>query len=157
VTGRDGELLELWSKVNLDLNPESPTPLFVQVARAVRGFIVVLELPVGAPLPSEPTFAQQHGLSRETVRRAYHLLREVGALKSRRGVGTTVAAEIPVRRVTAAPGSYVFARALRPSDVSDIETESYSKLYGVMVLLLQAPGEPPIAYDPSRTTIVVPG
>ncbi len=114
-----------------------------------------LEPACRALLPSEPAFAERHNLSRETVARAYRLLRDAGAIKSRRGVGWFVSEEIPVIAVTVGPGSTISARPIRPGDVDTIQNPVVMLMTGS--LIVQEPGKQPVAYDPMRTLIVVPG
>src|SRR5215475_5854597 len=93
-----------WADDGLVLYPEAPVPLYVQLAAAIRRRIAWWELQSGVLLPSEPTFAEMHGLSRETVNRAYRLLREAGVIKARRGVGWFVATALPTTSVPVPPG-----------------------------------------------------
>lgn len=58
----------------------------------LRDAIVGGEAPPHARLPSEPTLAQQHGVSRVTVRRALEQLAQEGLVDRRAGSGTFVAA-----------------------------------------------------------------
>lgn len=155
VTERD-EADARWRQENakLVLYPESPIPLFAQVARAIRRRIAHWELPVGALMPSEPTFAELSGMSRETIRRAYWFLRETGTIKSRRGVGWFVADELPLIYVTPAPGSKVYTRPRWPGDVD--ATPKPQVMLEASSLIIEEPGKPPHAYDPMRTIVVMP-
>jgi Bacterial regulatory proteins, gntR family len=155
VTERD-EANALWvGAADLVLYPDAPIPLFAQLARAIRFRIANWSLPAGALLPSEPAFAERHNLSRETVARAYRLLRDAGAIKSRRGVGWFVSEEIPVVSVTVGPGSTISARPIRPGDVDNIQNPVVMLMTGS--LIVEEPGKQPVAYDPMRTVLVVPG
>ena len=64
---------------------ESPMPLYLQLAREMRAHISCSRLPAAALLPSVPMLAERLGLSRDTVTKAYELLRDVGTIKARRG------------------------------------------------------------------------
>jgi len=155
VTERD-EANALWvGASDLVLYADAPIPLFVQLARAIRFRIANWGLPAGALLPSEPAFAERHSLSRETVARAYRLLRDAGTIKSKRGVGWFVAEEIPVASVTVAPGSTISARPIRPGDVDTIRNRVVMLMTGS--LIVEEQGQQPVAYDPMRTIILVPG
>ena len=101
----------------------------------------------------ESRLAAQHNLSRETVARAYRLLRDAGTIKSRRGVGWFVGEEIPVVAVTVAPGSTISARPIRPGDMDTIQNRVVMLMTGS--LIVEEPGKQPVAYDPMPTTIVV--
>jgi DNA-binding transcriptional MocR family regulator len=142
----------LWVDVDLVLYPDAPIPLFAQLARGIRFRIAHWGLPAGTLLPSEPAFAEQYNLSRETVGRAYRLLREAGAINSRRGVGWFVSEEIPVVSVTVAPGSIISARPIRPTDLDTIQNRTVMLMTGS--LIVEEPGKQPVAYDPMRTLIV---
>jgi DNA-binding transcriptional MocR family regulator len=154
VSERD-EAHALWVDVDLVLYPDAPIPLFVQLARGIRYRIAHWGLSAGTLLPSEPAFAEQYNLSRETVGRAYRLLRDAGAIKSRRGVGWFVSEEIPVVSVTVAPGTTVSARPIRPTDVDTIQNRIVMLMTGS--LIVEEPGRQPVAYDPMRTLIVAAG
>jgi hypothetical protein len=145
----------LWIGTDLVLYPDAPIPLFAQLARAIRFRIAHWSLPAGSLLPSEPAFAEQHNLSRETVGRAYRLLRDAGAIKSRRGVGWFVSEEIPIVPVTVGPGTTISARPIRPGDVDTIQNRTVMLMTGS--LIVEEPGQQPVAYDPMRTVIVVAG
>jgi DNA-binding transcriptional MocR family regulator len=138
---------------DLVLYPDAPIPLFVQIARHIRFRIAHWGLPAGSLLPSEPMFAERHGLSRETVARAYRLLRDAGAIRSRRGVGWFVAEALPVREVTVPPGTRISARPAKPGDVDTIQNRQVMLMTGSLVV--EEPGNPPVIYDPMRTVIVV--
>lgn len=53
-----------------------PTPLYQQVARAIRDQIKAGELKPRDAIPSESELVAHHGVARETARRAVALLRE---------------------------------------------------------------------------------
>ncbi len=135
------------------LYPDAPIPLFAQVARHIRFRIADWGLPAGSLLPSEPKFAEQHGLSRETVARAYRLLRDAGTIKSRRGVGWFVTEAIPVRQVAVVAGTRISARPAKPGDVDTIQNRQVMLMTGSLVV--EEPGKAPVIYDPMRTVIIV--
>lgn len=72
------------------LNPESPLPLYHQLAQALTAAIRSGTLRPGDRLPSEPELARQHGIGRPTVRQATDVLVRRGLLERRRGSGTYV-------------------------------------------------------------------
>ena len=103
------------------LAPESPTPIYEQIERAIRSAIQQGDLPTGTLLPTSRELAQALGVGRNTVVAAYSRLTAEGFLisKFRRGtrvaqppVGVSLAAaspESPVReepddRASLAPG-----------------------------------------------------
>ncbi|MGI5460938.1 GntR family transcriptional regulator [Streptomyces sp. CA-249302] len=77
--------------VGLVLDRTSRTPLHRQLAEQLRHAIECGRLTPGTVLSSEPTMAQETGLSRITVRHAIRSLTEQGFLVRRRGIGTHVA------------------------------------------------------------------
>jgi DNA-binding transcriptional regulator YhcF (GntR family) len=141
-----------WESAHFTLHPATPTPLFAQLAREIRAKISTWNLPVGAMLPSVPMLAERHGLSRETVTKAYDLLRSTGTIEVRRGAGCFVAQALPTVTVTPTPGSEVAVRPIRPDDVD--ATGSMVALT-LLALVVMEPGKPPVAYDPMRTVVRV--
>jgi DNA-binding transcriptional MocR family regulator len=154
VTQRD-EAHRRWAQAKLVLYPESPVPLFAQVARAIRRRIAVWGIEPGAMLPPETVFAQQHDLSRETVRRAYELLRQLGTIRSKRGVGWFIVEDLPVMYVTPEPGCRIHARPLYPTDQDETLVDTVH-LLGLSVIVEHPDGRT-VAYDSMRTVIVFPG
>lgn len=63
-----------------------------RLAGSLRGQIVNGELAPGARLPSERELAEAASVSRTTVVAAYNLLRADSLVRTRRGLGTWVAA-----------------------------------------------------------------
>jgi len=57
---------------------------------------MIKSLPAEARLPSEPTLAKQLGVSRATLREAMRSFEGQGMIRRRQGVGTFVAAKVPV-------------------------------------------------------------
>ena len=64
---------------------------YERVAAHVRGMIKRHRRKPGTPLPSEKNLADELGVSRNTVRRAYELLVTEGLVVRRQGVGAFVA------------------------------------------------------------------
>ena len=71
-------------------DPDSLTPLYVQVADYVAGRVVSGDLAPGARLPAERDLAEQWGVAYQTVRRAMRELRERGLVASVVGKGTFI-------------------------------------------------------------------
>ena len=141
----------LWAKADLYLYPESPMPLYLQLAREMRTHISRLQLQAGALLPSVPVLAERLSLSRDTVTKAYELLRDVGTIKARRGAGWFVTEAIPPIRVTMKPASQVYTRPIRPTDVDAIKDEKVKLM--ASALILDTPGKRPVAYDAMRAAV----
>ena len=64
---------------------EQRTPLYRQIADAIRGQIADGTLAPGAPLPSEQSLMQQFGVSRGTIRQARAALRASGVIGGSQG------------------------------------------------------------------------
>jgi GntR family transcriptional regulator len=123
-------------------------PAYVQLAILLRAMIVTRQLPVGTMLPSEPELTSRYQVSRDTVRRAMQVIRDIGLAETRRGIGHFVSRTPEIRRVVLAPGSRVFVRMPRPD-----EQDEYLAL---LVYVVTEPGKPPVTYDTSRTLLVAP-
>ncbi len=69
------------------LSEDSPVPLYSQLVEVIQNYIDDADLPNGARIPSEGTFAAHLGVGRQTVNKAFNLLIEKGTLKriGRRG------------------------------------------------------------------------
>ncbi|MFJ8144699.1 GntR family transcriptional regulator [Streptomyces sp. NPDC096048] len=78
------------------------TPLYLQVAEALRARIESGELPPGTRLPSVAEISAEHGCSNSVATRAYRLLVDDGLVVSRHGAGHYVRSsetpELLVRR-----------------------------------------------------------
>lgn len=79
----------VWT-MSADLDPDGPVPLYAQLAEVLRGQIRAGELLPDRPVPSELTLQQTYGVSRDTVRHAFKVLREEGLVVTVRGKGTYV-------------------------------------------------------------------
>ena len=76
--------------LTLQLDRNSPVPLYFQVAQHLEQLIESGELETGARLDNEIDLADQLGLSRPTMRKAIEYLVDRGLLVRKRGVGTQV-------------------------------------------------------------------
>lgn len=76
-------------QVNIDR--DSPTPLYEQIAQPIEQAILSGELPAGAMIEDEVSMAHRLDVARPTARRALQELVGKGLLTRRRGVGTRVA------------------------------------------------------------------
>jgi GntR family transcriptional regulator len=72
------------------LNPQSPFPLYHQLADTLTEQIRAGEYSPGQALPSETNLAKQYGIGRPTVRQAMDILVRKGMLERKRGAGTFV-------------------------------------------------------------------
>jgi GntR family transcriptional regulator len=71
-----------------DLDPDSVTPLYEQLAAVLRDEIDAGR--ITSRLPSELSLVQEYGVSRGTVRRAVARLIEAGYARVSRGRGTFI-------------------------------------------------------------------
>jgi DNA-binding GntR family transcriptional regulator len=81
----------------IQVDRNSPVPLYFQVAQHLERLIESGELATGSRLENEIDLADQLGLSRPTMRRAIQYLVDRGLLVRKRGVGTQVV-QAKVRR-----------------------------------------------------------
>jgi GntR family transcriptional regulator len=72
------------------VDPESATPVYVQVAEILRARIESGELLPDRPVPSESQLQQELGVARGTARKGIALLREQGVIVTVRGRGSFV-------------------------------------------------------------------
>jgi GntR family transcriptional regulator len=73
-----------------DVDSSSPTPIYAQLDRAIRGAIATGELEPGAQLPTVRQLAVDLAVNANTVAKVYTQLERDGILETRRGVGTFV-------------------------------------------------------------------
>ena len=74
----------------LKLDPSSGSPLYTQIAAAVRRAVADGDVEPGARLPAARDLAQSLDVNMHTVLRAYQDLREDGVIELRRGRGAIV-------------------------------------------------------------------
>lgn len=75
------------------LNPQSPVPLYYQLAEILLNRIRSGDLPPGSRIPSEQRLAATYKIGRPTARQATEQLVRKGVLTRRRGAGTFVRRE----------------------------------------------------------------
>ncbi|HEU5139265.1 MAG TPA: GntR family transcriptional regulator [Bacillales bacterium] len=99
------------------VDKQSPLPIYFQLEEEIKNRIDQKELVPGDLIPSEREFAEQHGISRMTVRQAISDLVNEGYLYRQKGKGTFVARkkiEQPLHRVTSFTEDMI-ARGMKPS------------------------------------------
>ena len=74
----------------LKLDPDSGSPLYAQIAAAVRRALGDGEITAGDRLPAARDLAQSLDVNMHTVLRAYNDLRQEGLIELRRGRGAIV-------------------------------------------------------------------
>lgn len=133
------------------IDPDSYTPVHVQLADLIRADIVAGRLTPGQALPSETALTQQHGLSRETIRRAVAILRGEGLVQTLSGRGSYV--RVPaedVRTVAVRPGADITARMPSPA-----ERREHGIGEGVPLLVVEQHDVDPATYAADRTILHV--
>ena len=66
------------------------TPVYRQLATILRDAIERGDYPPGRSIPSESRLAQEHGLARDTVRKAIRILEDEGLVQPVQGRGVFV-------------------------------------------------------------------
>lgn len=74
----------------MSVDRDGPTPVYLQVAAILRARIKAGESPPGRALPSETTLMGEHGIARETARKAVRVLRDEGLVEIVQGRGAYV-------------------------------------------------------------------
>jgi DNA-binding GntR family transcriptional regulator len=74
-----------------DEDPREPGAPYLRVAADLRRRIESGELPPGAALPSINRLSQETGYSKNTIVRAYAVLKRAGLIRTEAGWGTFVA------------------------------------------------------------------
>ena len=82
------------AEINLNIDSEASAPKFRSLAEAVKNAISEGKLRTGESLPSVSLICEQFNLSRDTVFKAYSLLREQGVVMSHPGKGYYIADHI---------------------------------------------------------------
>ena len=98
----------------MSLNPQSPLPLYRQLAERIESDISAGIYPVSSRIPSENVLASRYAIGRPTVRQATELLVREGQLERRRGSGTYVLAPSQSIDLFSLAGT---SAALRDSDI----------------------------------------
>jgi GntR family transcriptional regulator len=133
------------------IDQRSIVPAYIQLVFRLRSMITSLSLPVGAPLPSEPWLMNYYKVSRETVRRALAVLREIGLIETKRGLGHYVTLKCGRETVHVGTGDTISARSASPRERHDL----YGGGIGFPVIVVAKAGQEPAVYDAMATTVVV--
>jgi GntR family transcriptional regulator len=80
----------------LSVRPDSPVPIYEQIAAQVVFGVAAGDPPPGDLVPSVRDLAQRLLVNPNTVARAYQDLERLGVLESKRGLGMEVTAKAPV-------------------------------------------------------------
>ncbi|AEY66393.1 PLP-dependent aminotransferase family protein [Clostridium sp. BNL1100] len=80
--------------MDIIINRESKTPIYLQIKKQIEHQIAVGKLPANFILPAERTLSMKLGVNRSTVVKAYMELKADGLVESRIGSGTVVLAPL---------------------------------------------------------------
>ncbi len=78
-------------KYQITINPNSTLSKHAQISEIMRADIEAGRLQVGAQLPSINQFSKSHGVARDTIEKAYNLLKKRGYIQGVPGKGNYVA------------------------------------------------------------------
>jgi GntR family transcriptional regulator/MocR family aminotransferase len=121
----------------VELDRESPVPLYQQLYAAFRGAILAGRLPPGTILPSTRSIADDLRVSRNTGARAFEQLLAEGYVVGRVGSGTYVAEDLPEECLATRAGSE--ARSAPESAAPRLSVRG-ERLASAMQVLSAAPG-----------------
>jgi GntR family transcriptional regulator len=74
------------------IDPRDPTPIYVQIERALRAAIATGRLKPGDQLPTVRQMAVELQVNANTVARVYLELEKAGVIETKRGVGSFISA-----------------------------------------------------------------
>ena len=95
----------------VDIDRSSSVPLYRQIEKVLRAYIVESSLGPGDALPTEHEIVQAFGVSRATAREAMQCLKRGGLIERRRAHGSTVARTPFVERFSAIDSYLLFLLA----------------------------------------------
>jgi len=127
--------------LEIDLGTDSP--LYLQIAAAIRQAVAAERLVPGDHLPAGRALAGSLGVNLDTVQRAYRLLADEGLVVSRVGRGTQIAR--PVDRDRVALDGLVDELVNRAAAIGVSRAELAS-----MVQTATSAGRPPAPLSPPR-------
>lgn len=130
------------------IDPRSDRAVYRQLADLLRARIQSGELPPGALLPSEGRIQQEHGVGRETVRRALRVLRAEGLVVTRSGYGTAVSEPAEREPVRVPRGSTVISRPATADEQASLDIQA-----GGHVLVVTTGRQPSRVYAADRTEL----
>lgn len=74
----------------MDIDENSLTPLFIQIAEWIEGEILSGNIEEGENIPSTNQFASVYGINPATARKGFDLLTDEGIIYKKRGIGMFV-------------------------------------------------------------------
>lgn len=78
-------------EIILEIDENSLTPLFIQIAEWIESEILLGNIEEGECIPSTNQFASIYGINPATARKGFDLLTEKGIIFKKRGIGMFVA------------------------------------------------------------------
>jgi DNA-binding GntR family transcriptional regulator len=131
------------------IDPDSGRPVYRQLADEIRAQIEKGELRPGQRLRTEPEYVDEHGISRESVRKAMAELRAGGLIVTTKQ-GSRVRPLVEVTRVAISRDTQVSTRmpTLR-------ERRELGIAEGVPVFVVERPDGSPEVFAGDRTLLIV--
>ncbi|MCF1750676.1 GntR family transcriptional regulator [Mariniradius sediminis] len=84
--------------LDLKIDQQSSVPKYIQVVKSIKSLIHTGELRFGDKIPSINSLSEDYYLSRDTVEKAYTLLRQQGIIESVRGKGFYISHHSELRK-----------------------------------------------------------
>ncbi|WP_158619074.1 GntR family transcriptional regulator [Micromonospora sp. M71_S20] len=108
------------------INRSARDPAYQQLADLLRAEITSGRIPAGELLPFEGRLAQEHGLGRQTVRKALDVLRREGLVVTERGYGTRVVQQQEREKVPVPRGALIRIRMPSEAERAELGIEAGS-------------------------------
>jgi DNA-binding GntR family transcriptional regulator len=136
----------------MSIDPRSFTPVYLQLAAAMRDMIDTGEWAPGEMLPSEQELMEEYRIGRAAVRNAIKELRAEGLIRTERRVGSFVRDPDAGRTaVTLEHGTEVTGRMPTPA-----ERDRFDLPEGVPVFVIERPGRAAEIVPTDRARLIVP-
>jgi DNA-binding transcriptional regulator YhcF (GntR family) len=85
-------------KLELKIDQNSSVPKYIQIVKSIKGLINLGLLKFGEKIPSINNLSEEYYLSRDTVEKAYNILRKQGIIESVRGKGYYISNHSDLRK-----------------------------------------------------------
>jgi DNA-binding GntR family transcriptional regulator len=131
------------------IDPDSGRPVYRQLADEIRAQIESGELRPGQRLRTEPEYVDEHGISRESVRKAMAELRAGGLIVTTKQ-GSRVRPLIAVTRVAISRDTQVSTRMPNLRERRELGIAE-----GVPVFVVERPDARPEVFAGDRTLLIV--
>ncbi|MEM9524150.1 MAG: FCD domain-containing protein [Pseudomonadota bacterium] len=111
----------------------------VQVAEAIKGWVVERGLHAGDRLPSEPELIKRFGMAKGTIREAMRILEAQGLIKTRTGPGGgSFVHEVSKERARTLLGNYFYFKNLTIADIYQLRRSLEPELAAALAGRLSA-------------------